>query len=385
MANKLGISGYDYVEFYVGSAKMHAYWFAKALGMTMTAYMGPETGIRDRVSFYMTKGDLKIVVTSAASPNNFEVSSFVVRHGDGVKRWSMAVEDVEKAYLFARQNGGVFSRTPHEIRDENGFIIEAAMSVYDDSELVFVNSDNYRGIFKPGYKEPIHNYHISCESTGLLSFDHVVGNVRVNEMDKWAKYFNQTMDFETFLSYGPGDISTKYSALLSKVVRSKDGVIKNPINEPFEGVRKSQIEEYIEHYHGTGIQHIAISTDDIIDSIGALRENGVEFLKVPANYYGELRKKGAKVKEDIDALERMGILCDTSGTGYLLQLFTKPIGDRPTFFFEIIQRVNGADGFGQGNFQALFEAIERDQFLRESMVNKASEITTQKVTHGVGI
>jgi 4-hydroxyphenylpyruvate dioxygenase len=384
MANTLGITGYDYVEFYVGSGKMNAFWYAKALGMKVTAYAGPETGVFDRASYLLTKGNLKIVVTTGIQPGTYEVNSFVTRHGDGVKRWAIRVEDVEKAFRFASQNGGVFSRTPHEIRDENGYVIEAALKVYDDTELVFVNYDNYKGPFKPGYKEPFQKIKISCEDTSLLTFDHVVGNVRINEMDYWAKYFNQTMDFETFISYGPGDISTRYSALLSKVVRSKDSIIKNPINEPYPGLRKSQIDEYIEHYHGTGIQHIAIATDSIVDSIRALRENGVDFLTVPPTYYDNLRKKHVTINEDIDELQRLGILCDTSGKGYLLQLFTKPVGDRPTFFFEIIQRVNGAEGFGQGNFQALFEAIERDQFLREAMMHEATQ-ATKKVEYGVGI
>ena len=383
MANRLGISGYDYVEFYVGSGKMNAYWYAKALGLKVTAYLGPETGVFDRTSYLLSKGNLKIVVTTAVQPGTYEVNSFVNRHGDGVKRWAIRVEDVERAYRFASQNGGVFSRAPHEIRDQDGYVIEAALKVYDDTELVFVNYDNYRGIFKPGYKEPFQKIRIGCEETGLLAFDHVVGNVRVNEMDSWAKYFNQTMDFETFISYGPGDISTKYSALLSKVVRSKDSIIKNPINEPYPGLRKSQIDEYIEHYHGTGIQHIAIATEDMVDSIRALRENGVEFLTVPPAYYDDLRQKHVTINEDVDQLQKLGILCDTSGTGYLLQLFTKPIGDRPTFFFEIIQRVNGAEGFGQGNFQALFEAIERDQFLREAMRHEAQ--ASKKLEYGVGI
>lgn len=385
MSNTLGITGYDYVEFYVGSAKMNAYWYAKALGMKPVAYMGPETGVRDRVSHLLSRGNLRMVITSAVHPGNFEVGHFVTKHGDGVKRWAIRVQDVEKAYRFALQNGGVFTLPPTEFRDVDGYVVEARMSVYDDSELVFFNADHYRGIFKPGYKEPFYKFKANCNETGLAAFDHVVGNVRVNEMDRWAKYFNQTMDFETFLSYGPGDISTKYSALLSKVVRSKDGIIKNPINEPHEGARKSQIEEYIEHYHGTGIQHIAIATDDIVESIRGLRENGVEFLHVPKPYYDDLRKKTVKINENVDELEKMGILCDTSGTGYLLQLFTKPIGDRPTFFFEIIQRVNGADGFGQGNFKALFEAIERDQFLREDKVKESTQAMADKIGYGVGI
>lgn len=370
MANKLGITGYDYVEFYVGSGKMNAFWFAKALGMNVEGYMGPETGVRDRASYYLTQGDFKIVVTAGIQPGTHEVNSFVVKHGDGVKRWAVRVEDVEAAYRFAKDNGGVFIREPHEIKDQDGFIIEAAMAIYDDAELVFVNFDNYHGIFRPGYREPFQKLNITREPAALTAIDHIVGNVRINEMNRWAEYFNKTMDFETFIHFGPGDISTQYSALLSKVVRSKDSLIKNPINEPYDGLMKSQIEEYIEHYHGTGIQHVAISSGNIIESIRALRENGVEFLTVPDTYYEDLAKKKIELNEDISELQKHGILCDTTGKGYLLQLFTKPIGDRPTFFFEVIQRVNGAEGFGQGNFQALFESIERDQMLRESMGSK---------------
>lgn len=368
MANTLGIKTYDYAEFYVGSARMAAYWFCRALGLKITGYAGPETNVRDRVSFYLTSGEIKIVVTSALHPGTYDIWGWVQRHGDGVKRWAMEVEDVEQAYQYASQNGGVFVYPPRELRDENGYIIEAALKIYDDTELVLINYDNYGGLFRPGFAEPKHKMRLSFNSGGLQHFDHIVGNVRVNEMNQWANYFNKVMDFETFLYFGPGDISTQYSSLLSKVVRSKDNKIKLPINEPHEGVAVSQIEEYIEHYHGAGIQHIALYTDDILHSIEALRDNGIEFLEVPDTYYEDLRAKNVEIQEDIDELQRLRILCDTSGKGYLLQLFTKPIGDRPTFFFEVIQRVNGAEGFGQGNFQALFESIERDQMLRGTLL-----------------
>ncbi|MBZ0199463.1 MAG: 4-hydroxyphenylpyruvate dioxygenase [Ignavibacteriaceae bacterium] len=364
MSNQLGIIGYDFIEFYVGSAKMWAYWHAKALGFNITGYSGPETGVKDKTSYFLTLRNLNFVISSAVKPSNVEITSFVQKHGDGVKRWSLKVKDVKKAFETALSNGGVPSGTLKKYEDENGFIEEAAIKLYDDTEIVFINRDSYKGIFRPGFGKPIQKIEITKEPTGLLEVDHIVGNVRTNEMDIWENYFNKTLFFETFLEFGAGDISTKYSALLSKVVRSKEAPIKNPINEPYEGVKKSQIEEYIDEYLGSGIQHIAISTTNIIESIRALRANGVEFLSVPDTYYEALKEKGFKVTENIDDLKKYGILCDTEGKGYLLQLFTKPIGDRPTFFYEIIQRREGAEGFGQGNFQSLFESIERDQQLR---------------------
>lgn len=364
MSNQLGIIGYDFIEFYVGSAKMWAYWHAKALGFNITGYAGPETGVKDRVSYYLTLNDLKFVITSAVKPSTYEVASFVERHGDGVKRWSLKVKNVKSAYETAVKNGGIPSRPPKKYEDEKGYVEEAAIKLYDDAEIVFINRDNYKGIFRPGFGAPIQKIELRKSDTALQNVDHVVGNVRTNEMNLWENYLNKTLNFETFIEFGAGDISTQYSALLSKVVRSKESPIKNPINEPFEGLKKSQIEEYIDEYFGSGIQHIAISTENIIESIKALRENGVEFLSVPDTYYDLLKERGFEVTESIDELKKYGILCDTEGKGYLLQLFTKPIGDRPTFFYEIIQRRKGAEGFGQGNFQSLFESIERDQQLR---------------------
>lgn len=365
MENNLGIRGYHFIEFYVGSAKMWAYWLARTFSMDITAYCGPETGVKEKVSYLLTKNKMKFLITSAVKPSNFEILSFIQRHGDGVKRWSLEVDNVQHAYTTSIQSGAIPSKTPKKIENEFGYIEEAAIKLYDDAEIVFFNNDNYKGLFRPGFGKPIQNIKIETRDTGLVQVDHIVGNVRENEMDLWVSYLNKALGLETFLEFGVGDISTKYSALLSKVVRSKDKKVRNPINEPYEGLKKSQIEEYIDEYLGSGIQHIAITTDNIIETIRAMRENGVEFLSTPPDtYYEMLKERGWEITEDIDELKKLGILCDTEGEGYLLQLFTKPIGDRPTFFFEIIQRCKGAEGFGQGNFQALFESIERDQMLR---------------------
>ena len=367
MANSMGFRGYDYIEFYVGSARMVAWWFVKGLGMDVVGYSGPETGVRDRASYYLCKNDLKFLVTAPLHPTSAEVQDFIHLHGDGVKRWAIEVDSVEGAFSKAIKNRGIPIQNPTRLEDEHGFVEQAAIRLYDDTEIVFINRDNYKGIFKPGFGKPVQQYQVQREDTLLNHVDHIVGNVRTNEMDRWADYFNQSFDFETFVDFGPGDISTRFSALLSKVVRSKDSVIKNPINEPYEGIKKSQIEEYLDHYYGSGVQHIAIETPNIIESIAALRANGIEFLSVPDTYYEDLRARNHPIKQDIAELQKYGILCDTEGKGYLLQLFTKPIGDRPTFFFEIIQRCDGAEGFGQGNFQALFESIERDQELRGNL------------------
>ena len=375
MSDLMGIRGYDFVEFYVGSAKTTAYWYAKALGMKITGYLGPETGVRDRVSYLLTQNDLKIVVTAAAQPENYEVLGFIQRHGDGVKRWSVEVDDVDAAFATAPGNGAVMVTRPHRLEDDHGYIEQAAIRLYDDTELVYVNRDNYEYLFAPRFCQPIQNINIESKDTGLQKIDHIVGNVRENEMNLWAEYFNKTMSFETFVDFKAGDIGTKYSALLSKVVRTRDSKIRNPINEPFEGLKKSQIEEYIEQYRGSGVQHIAIQTNNIIASIAAMRQNGMEFLEVPDTYYEMLRKRDdLDIEESVDDLQEHRILCDLEGDGYLLQLFTKPTGDRPTFFFEFIQRHGNSQGFGKGNFQALFESIELDQKLRGNLEREPSDV-----------
>jgi len=369
--NSMGIRSYDYCEFYVGSAKMTAYWHSKALGLDIVGYKGPETGVRDRVSFLLqSKAGMKMVITSAIDPSNYEINSFTTKHGDGVKRWSMQVDSVEDFYQKARINGAIPVRKPNRIEDKNGFITEAAFRLYDDTELVVLNSDNYNGLFMPNFGPPVQSINLSKEETGLVKFDHIVGNVHVNEMNRWADYFIKSFDFEQHLHFGPGEIETKLSALVSKVVRSKDILIRNPINEPYEAEKMSQIEEFTQQYKGSGIQHIALETHDIVSTVQAMRENGIEFLDAPPDTYYEMiaSKDEFGLTEKLEDLKRLGILCDVEGNGYLLQLFTKPIGDRPTFFYEIIQRRNGAQGFGHGNFLALFESIERDQEKRGNLV-----------------
>lgn len=367
MSNSLGIRGYDFVEFYVGTAKVWAYWFSKAVGMKIVAYAGPETGVKDKVSYYLVKNNLKIVVSSPVKPTNYEMYNFLTTHGDGVKRWTVNVEDVEKAFKHALSKGAIPKGTIKEHKDADGFVVEASIKLYDDAEITFYNADNYKGLFRPGFDEPRLKINVEAHETGLQIVDHIVGNVRENEMDYWVDYMNAALDMKTFIDFKPGDIGTEYSSLLSKVVRTSDSVIRNPVNEPYAGKRKSQIEEYIEEFCGTGIQHIALRTDNIIDTIAALRKNGIEFLDVPSTYYDILKQREVKIDEDIDELKEHGILCDIEGNGYLLQLFTKPVGDRPTFFFEVIQRKYGSEGFGKGNFQALFEAIEREQAARGNL------------------
>lgn len=367
MKNSLGIRSFDYIEFFTGSAKMWAYWHAKAMGFDIVGYLGPETGHKDRCTYYLKQNDLKIQITSHLQPQTYDVVDFVTRHGDGVKLIGYEVDDVEKAFEMVQKRGGIPIQHPTKYEDEFGWTMQASFRIYDDTEIVLINYDNYKGVLKPGFKPYEEQIELQCEDPGLKNIDHIVGNVRPNEMDMWVGYFNRIFDFETFVDFGPGDIQTKYSALLSKVVRSKDNVIKHPINEPYKGLKKSQIEEFIQEYHGSGVQHIAIRTDDILKAIPAMRKNGVQFLEVPSSYYDMLREKKIPIKESIDDLEKHGILCDFEGEGYLLQLFMKPIGDRPTFFYEIIQRVGKSEGFGKGNFQSLFEAIERDQAKRGNL------------------
>lgn len=367
MRDPIHIRDFDFVELYVGSAQMYAYWFVNAMGFKVMAYKGPETGSRDVVSYYLQQGKIKLVVTGSFTPNTYEVNAFIAQHGSGVRKFAFEVDDVESAFKYSTKERAVPVQYPTKMEDEHGFVTMASVGVFDDTELCFVNYDQYKGLFMPGFQKPLREMNAECHSPKLKIIDHIVGNVRENEMNRWADYFIKALDFKELLYFGPGDISTQFTALLSKVVCSKDGRIKMPINEPFEGKKKSQIDEYLEQYRGTGVQHIALETDDIVASIDALRKNGVEFIDIPDSYYELLQErinklpKDRMIDEDLAELKKLKILCDFEKEGYLLQLFTKPIGDRPTLFFEIIQRKKKAKEFGHGNFQALFESIERDQ------------------------
>jgi 4-hydroxyphenylpyruvate dioxygenase len=355
------VRGFEAVEFYVGSAHAVAYWHVKGMGFDLIAYRGPETGAQDEVSYVLRNGDVQVILTSALQPENHAITSFLTAHGDGVKRIMYSVDDVGQAFAHIVQRRGIPLKKPYRLEDEQGYVDLAAIKLYDDTEIVLVNRDHYQGIWRPGYEVAAVNLGSAWEVAPLGHIDHIVGNVRENEMDFWVEYFNRAFGFETFVDFGPGDIATEYSALLSKVVRSEDNVIKHPINEPYFGLKKSQIDEFIEEYRGTGVQHIALTTDNILETVAAMQRNGVEFLDVPDSYYDALATLQDVIREDISALKELKILVDVESEGYLLQIFTKPVGDRPTFFYEIIQRVDGAQGFGKGNFQALFEAIEREQ------------------------
>ena len=366
--------GFDYVEFYTGSCKMSSYWFRRALGLDLRAWAGPETGQREKLSFFLRKNDFKILLTGPARAYHSDIGPFIAAHGDGVKTVALEAENVEHAYHFALERGGVPLFAPRTLRDDYGNVQEAGLKLFDDTSLVLINHDDYNGPFKPGYVPPPgESRRDPGPDTGLRGIDHIVGNVRINEMDTWVNYLNNCLGFETLQRFEAGDITTRYSALLSAVTHSLNNKIKIPVNEPAEGLHKSQIQEYLEEYRGSGIQHIAIHTNDIIGAVRALRERGMEFLEIPSSYYQDLNERihvgSVPVLESLEELAELGILCDLEGQGYLLQLFTKPIGDRPTFFFEIIQRKFDAAGFGQGNFQALFEAMERDQHARGNLKN----------------
>lgn len=360
---ELLIDGFDHVEFYVGNALQSAYFFQKGLGFELVGYRGLETGDRQKVSYVLKQDHTNIVLTGAVDSRS-PVAEHVHEHGDGVKTIAFRVRDARKAYETAIARGAKSAAEPCELKDENGEFVSASIKTYGDTIHTFVERHNYKGHFAPGF-QPI----IRGKSTpvGLVSVDHVVGNVELGRMDYWADFYQQTFGFYVDRYFDKGDITTKYSALQSKVMKNKSGSIKMPINEPADGLRRSQIQEYLDYYLAEGIQHVAITTRDIIATVAEMRSRGIEFLTVPRSYYDALIERKIKVDENMEDLAAQGILVDSEDTGYLLQIFTKPIQDRPTFFFEVIQRKHGASGFGQGNFQALFEAIERDQALRGNL------------------
>ncbi|MCX7930566.1 MAG: 4-hydroxyphenylpyruvate dioxygenase [Chlorobi bacterium] len=359
----LPILGTDYIEFYVGNAKQAAYFYRTAFGFQLTAYAGLETGVRDRASYVLQQGKIRFVLTTPYHPDN-PIADHIYRHGDGVKVLALWVEDARRAWEEATKRGAESIQEPTVLRDDNGEIVIATIKTYGDTVHTFVERKNYRGVFMPGYAPVETTY--NPPPIGLKYVDHCVGNVELGKMNQWVKFYEDVLGFKLLITFDDKDISTEYSALMSKVVSNGTGYVKFPINEPAQGRRKSQIDEFLEYYHGAGVQHVALATDDIVLTVGELRKRGVEFLRVPATYYDDLLNRVGKIDEDIAVLRDLNILVDRDEEGYLLQIFTKPVQDRPTLFFEIIQR-KGARSFGKGNFKALFESIEREQALRGNL------------------
>ncbi len=359
----LPLLGTDYVEFYVGNAKQAAHFYKTAFGFQSIAYCGLETGVRDRASYVLGQGKIRLVLTTPLNADS-EINKHIVAHGDGVKIVALWVDDATKAYKETVKRGAKPYQEPKTEKDADGEVTTSGIYTYGETVHLFVERKNYNGVFLPGYKAWKPEYNPT--DVGLQYIDHMVGNVGWNEMNTWVDYYAKVMGFVNLISFDDNDISTEYSALMSKVMSNGNGRVKFPINEPAEGKKKSQIEEYLDFYGGPGVQHIAVATNNIVETVTALKSRGVEFLTVPSSYYDELEGRVGKIDEDIEPLRKLGILVDRDDEGYLLQIFTKPIEDRPTLFFEIIQR-KGAQSFGKGNFKALFESIEREQELRGTL------------------
>jgi 4-hydroxyphenylpyruvate dioxygenase len=359
----LPLQGTDYVEFYVGNAKQAAHFYKSAFGFQSIAYSGPETGDRDKVSYVIRQNKLTFVFTTALHPTH-PIAGHTHTHGDGVKFLALRVDDAAGAWQATTQRGGKSYMEPTTLSDKWGEVILSGIHTYGETVHLFVERKNYTGAFMPGFKEWKTTY--NPPPTGLQYVDHCVGNVGWNQMGTWVGFYEKVMGFRNILSFDDNDISTEYSALMSKVMSNGNGFVKFPINEPAEGKRKSQIEEYLDFYKGEGVQHVALATNNIIETVTQLKERGVEFLQVPGSYYDDLLQRVGSIDEDLQPLKDLGILVDRDDEGYLLQIFTKPVEDRPTVFFEIIQR-KGAQSFGKGNFKALFEAIEREQSARGNL------------------
>src|SRR3954447_12363788 len=357
------LHGIDHVELYVGNALQAAHYWAQALGFRQVAYAGLETGLRDRASHVLEQGRIRIVLTGALTPGH-EIGRHVAAHGDGVKVIALSVPDVERAYREAVARGAEGVRRPWEASDEHGTVRLASIATYGETLHTFVDRSQYRGAFLPGYAARAAG--VAATDAGLRGIDHIVGNVELGQMDRWVKYYEDVFGMREMIHFSDQDISTEYSALMSKVVTDGNGRVKFPLNEPAEGKRKSQIDEYLEYYGGPGAQHIAVATRDIVRCVEELQARGVEFLQTPETYYDEVPARVGEIAESLEDLRRLGILVDRDDEGYLLQIFTKPTGDRPTVFLEVIER-HGARGFGDGNFKALFEAIEREQELRGNL------------------
>ena len=359
----LPLQGTDYVEFYVGNAKQAAHFYKTAFGFQSLAYAGPETGVKEKVSYVIRQNKLTFVLTTPLKSNN-SIADHIYKHGDGVKVLALKVDNATNAWQETTARGGKSYLEPTQLNDDNGEVVLSGIHTYGDTVHLFVERNNYSGVFMPGFVSWNSNYNPS--ETGLLYVDHCVGNVGWNQMNTWVKFYEDVMGFRNILSFDDNDISTEYSALMSKVMSNGNGFVKFPINEPAEGKKKSQIEEYLDFYDGEGVQHVAIATNNIIETVTELQKRGVEFLKVPASYYETILDRVGTIDEDLKPLSELGILIDRDDEGYLLQIFTKPLEDRPTVFFEIIQR-KGAKSFGKGNFKALFEAIEREQAMRGNL------------------
>ncbi len=353
----LPLLGTDYVELYVGNAKQSAHFYKTAFGFQSEAYAGLETGMEDRVSYVLKQDKIRLVLTTPLEKDGV-LNAHINEHGDAVKVVALWVEDATKAWEETTKRGAKSYMEPTIEEDEHGKVVRSGIHTYGETVHIFVERKEYNGVFLPGYQK--WESHYNPAPVGLKFIDHMVGNVDWNEMNKWCEFYAKVMGFAQIISFDDKDISTEYTALMSKVMSNGNGRIKFPINEPAEGKKKSQIEEYIQFYNGAGVQHIAVATDDIVATVSAMRDRGVEFLYVPENYYDDLLERVGEIDEDVEVLKQHGILIDRDDEGYLLQLFTKPVLDRPTMFFEIIQR-KGAQSFGKGNFKALFEAIEREQ------------------------
>lgn len=359
----LPLLGTDHIEMYVGNAKQSAYYYQAALGFELIAYAGPETGCRDRASYVLQQDKIRLVLTTSLVSDS-PISEHVRVHGDGVKVLALWVDDSRAAFEATVSRGAKPHTPPQVHKDAFGEVVTASIHTYGDTIHTFVERKNYSGLFMPGFSAP--SWRIPHGSVGLRYVDHCVGNVGWGEMNQWVQFYEDVMGFKLLITFDDQDISTEYTALMSKVVSNGNGFVKFPINEPARGKKKSQIEEYVEFYQGAGVQHIAVATDDILHTVGELRRRGVEFLQVPDTYYDDLLDRVGHIDEDLPDLRSLNILVDRDEEGYLLQIFTKPVQDRPTLFFEIIQR-KGARSFGKGNFKALFEAIEREQGRRGNL------------------
>jgi 4-hydroxyphenylpyruvate dioxygenase len=359
----LPLQGTDYIEFYVGNAKQAAHFYKTVFGFQSLAYSGPETGTKEKASYAIRQNKLTFLLTTPLRSGN-AIADHIAKHGDGVKAIALKVEDATSAWEETTSRGGKSFLEPMTLTDGDGQLVMSGIHTYGETVHLFIERENYHGVFMPGFRVWESTY--NAPETGLLYVDHCVGNVGWNQMNPWVKFYEDVMGFRNILSFDDKDISTEYSALMSKVMSNGNGYVKFPINEPAEGKKKSQVEEYLDFYDGEGVQHVAIATNDIVKTVTELQKRGLAFLNIPSTYYETVLDRVGHIDEDLEPLQRLGILVDRDDEGYLLQIFTKPVEDRPTLFFEIIQR-KGAKSFGKGNFKALFEALEREQEARGNL------------------